>query len=61
MPMYLYGCRECGDERDTLHSISEDPVIECDNCGDRMSRKPQRTSTTFKGEGFYSNDKKTKK
>ena len=61
MPMYLYGCLECGNEKDILHSMVEEPVVECEECGDRMGRKPQRTTTTFRGEGFYTNDKNGKK
>ena len=60
MPLYLYTCGECGNDKEVLHSIANDPITICDNCGESMGRKPQRTSNTFQGPGFYINDKKTK-
>ena len=60
MPLYLYACPDCEAEAEVSHSMDIDPLTLCDNCGYKMSRKPQRTSNTFQGPGFYINDKKTK-
>lgn len=60
MPLYLYACPECGNETDTIHSITEDPTVTCDQCGDPMTRKPQSTNNRFLGAGFYVTDKNKK-
>jgi len=57
VPIYTYACPDCGTETEVLHSMFIDPLTLCDNCGYKMIRKPQRTSNTFQGEGFYINDK----
>lgn len=59
MPAYLYVC-PCGEELDVIHSITQNPDIECSNCGGYMFRKPQGAFTQFKGQGFYSTDKDKK-
>ncbi len=53
MPTYIYQC-PCGYKQETTHSMSEDPVIECKKCKIPMTRKPQFSSYTLKGKGFYS-------
>lgn len=55
-PIYVYECA-CGRIFDVIHSITEEPEVECDNCGSTMSRKPSIPSVSFKGSGFYSTDK----
>ena len=57
MPYYLYACRCVGSERETHHSIYENPVIPCSICGAQMERVPQYVGIQFKGSGFYKNDK----
>jgi putative FmdB family regulatory protein len=59
VPQYVYEC-PCGQIFDVIHSIHEDPDVECDNCGGYMFRKPQGAYTQFKGSGFYSTDKDNK-
>lgn len=56
MPAYTYGC-ECGQVLDIIHSIMEDPDIECNNCDSMMHRIPQVTAVTFGSDGFYTTDK----
>ena len=56
MPTYSYLC-ECGNEYEMLHSIHEDPEVECGQCGGTMRRKPSAAATQFSGSGFYSTDK----
>jgi putative FmdB family regulatory protein len=38
MPLYDYLCPECGAERAESHSILQDPVIACPDCGATMKR-----------------------
>ena len=56
MATYVYECA-CGQVYDVVHSIHEDPDVECDNCAGGMTRVPQAAATQFKGSGFYSTDK----
>jgi len=55
MPIYRYECL-CGEAYDVTHSITEDPQIDCENCGGDMSRIPQPPQVSFSGPGFYSTD-----
>jgi putative FmdB family regulatory protein len=57
MPTYSYEC-ECGQVWDVVHSIHDDPELECDNCAGSMTRKISPISSIkFNGKGFYSTDK----
>lgn len=56
MPSYLYSC-PCGGAQEITHSITEDPDVECSECGGYMFRKPQPAVVTFNSGGFYSTDK----
>ena len=56
MPTYVYECA-CGQIYDVVHSIHEDPDVECDNCQGGMYRKPSLSAVAFKGNGFYYTDK----
>jgi putative FmdB family regulatory protein len=56
MPNYVYEC-VCGQVFDVIHSIHEDPEVDCDNCEGTMTRRMQGAYVTFKGTGFYSTDK----
>jgi len=56
MPSYVYTC-PCGTTQEVNHSITEDPDVECSECGGYMMRKPQLTVVTFNSGGFYSTDK----
>lgn len=55
MPLYDYGCEQCGHVQEETHSIKESPQIECQCCGSVMVRhictNPQ---IVFKGEGWAS-------
>lgn len=38
MPIYEYGCNECGAVMDVNHAMGEEPLIKCLECGRVMSR-----------------------
>ena len=59
MPTYLYAC-ECGDSIEINHSITEDPLIECQLCDQAMTRRVVKVGVEFKGSGFYSTEKREK-
>lgn len=58
MPDYAYHCRPCRFVREESHSIHEDPLIYCVECGDTMSRVPQPIGVILKGGGFTKTENK---
>lgn len=49
MPTYTYGCN-CGVIRDDVfHSMSENPRIECDRCGQEMRKIPCQFGMQVRG------------
>ncbi|HMA61421.1 MAG TPA: zinc ribbon domain-containing protein [bacterium] len=58
MPTYDYICKKCGHEFEEFHSISDDPVKICPECGHAsVERKiTGGTGLIFKGSGFYITD-----
>ena len=60
MPLYAYRCKECGHELEIRQSFSDDPLVECPNCGNPALRKViNQVGVVFKGSGFYVNDSKS--
>lgn len=57
MPLLLYACRDCGEEREFLLGAGESPDEDC-SCGTgRWTRRmPRRVGISFKGGGFYATD-----
>ncbi|MDA3899582.1 MAG: zinc ribbon domain-containing protein [Spirochaetes bacterium] len=62
MPTYDYKCLECGYTFETFHSMSAEPVSECEKCGGEVKRLiGAGAGIIFKGSGFYVNDYKSGK
>ena len=60
MPLYAYRCKECSHELEIRQSFSDDPLVECPNCGEPALRKViNQVGVVFKGSGFYVNDSKS--
>ena len=57
MPIYAYKCSACGHAKDVLQKISDDPLIQCPQCGAQAFTK-QITAAGFqlKGSGWYVSD-----
>lgn len=56
MPIYEYGCPECGHEFSKLQKVSADPPP-CPECGhDDVGKKVSKTSFQLKGGGWYVTD-----
>lgn len=56
---YDYKCDDCGNIQEENHRMSEEPTIECSECGSSSTRKylgNTRMRVLFKGPGFYVND-----
>ena len=56
MPAYQYTCT-CGHSTEVLHAMTATVAIVCPTCLKEMTRKPQATTVTFKGSGFYTTSK----
>lgn len=55
MPIYEYKC-ENGHVFDVMQKMSEDPLMECVECGAPVRKVLQPVGISFKGSGFYSTD-----
>lgn len=57
MPTYEYRCTACGEEFEKFQRMSDEPVAECPECGERAQRRISGgAGLLFKGEGFYITD-----
>ncbi|MGA1213836.1 MAG: FmdB family zinc ribbon protein, partial [Solirubrobacterales bacterium] len=52
MPIYHYRCSK-GHEFESLQSMSDDPLTECEECGAAVERVLPPPAVPFKGSGFY--------
>ena len=62
MPIYGYVCRNCEHTLDVLQKISDDPLVDCPECGEPQLRR-QLSAPRFrlKGSGWYETDFKKDK
>lgn len=60
MPIYEYKCRN-GHVFETVQSMADDPLTECQQCGAPVERVFHPIAVHFKGSGFYSTDYGSKK
>jgi len=62
MPIYGYACQNCGHALDALQKVSDDPLVECPECG-KAELKRQLSAPRFrlKGSGWYETDFKQDK
>lgn len=60
MPIYEYQCEACGHVLETLQKISEQPLVDCPDCG-KLALKKLVSAAAFrlKGGGWYETDFKT--
>lgn len=58
MPTYGYRCGQCGHEFEIFQRMSDDPLVECPECGGRLSKMLYPVGVQFKGSGFYTTDYK---
>jgi putative FmdB family regulatory protein len=60
MPIYEYGCKSCGHALDALQKISDDPLVDCPECGEpALKRLISAPRFRLKGDGWYETDFKT--
>lgn len=56
MPIYEYGCDDCGRVSETLQRIGDPPLTECPHCGGRLHKRISAPAFQFKGSGWYVTD-----
>ena len=56
MPTYEYRCVSCEHQFERFQRMSDDPVKECEVCGEPVRRLLFPVAIQFKGNGFYTTD-----
>ncbi len=56
MPTYEYRCVSCEHQFERFQRMSDDPVKECEKCGEPVKRLLFPVAIQFKGSGFYTTD-----
>ena len=57
MPIYEYACKNCGHTLDALQKMSDDPLVDCPECGKaELKRLISAPRFRLKGEGWYETD-----
>ena len=57
MPIYEYACKKCGHTLDALQKMSDDPLMDCPECGQpQLKRLLSAPRFRLKGQGWYETD-----
>lgn len=57
MPIYEYACKQCDHRLDALQKMSDDPLVDCPECGEpALRKKVSAPRFRLKGEGWYETD-----
>jgi putative FmdB family regulatory protein len=57
MPIYGYVCNNCEHTLDVLQKISDDPLVDCPECGEpKLKRQLSAPRFRLKGSGWYETD-----
>ena len=57
MPIYEYACKKCDHKLDALQKMSDDPLLECPECGEpALKRLLSAPRFRLKGKGWYETD-----
>ncbi|KAF0183659.1 MAG: type I antifreeze protein [Nitrospirae bacterium] len=56
MPIYEYGCQQCGHQFDIMQKFSDTPLTECPKCCGSLKKLISNTSFVLKGSGWYISD-----
>ncbi|MHC1740252.1 MAG: FmdB family zinc ribbon protein [Anaerolineaceae bacterium] len=57
MPIYTYRCENCGVQFDRTQKFTDNPLVQCPECGKKTLRKVYTpVGIVFKGSGFYATD-----
>ena len=57
MPIYGYICKNCEHTLDALQKMSDDPLVDCPECGEpQLKRQLSAPRFRLKGKGWYETD-----
>jgi len=56
LPTYEYKCVSCNHQFERFQRMSDEPVKECEICGQPVRRLLFPVAIQFKGDGFYTTD-----
>lgn len=56
MPTYVYYCKGCDKQFETVQRITDAPLAKCPKCGGPVRKVISPVGIIFKGPGFYVND-----
>ena len=57
MPIYEYACKKCDHRLDALQKMSDDPLVDCPDCGEpSLKRLISAPRFRLKGKGWYETD-----
>ncbi len=60
MPIYEYQCQACQHQLEALQKMSDEPLVDCPDCGKPSLRKKiSAAAFRLKGGGWYETDFKT--
>ena len=60
MPLYEYGCKQCGHELEKIQKFSDEPLTDCPECNHpTLQKKISATGFRLKGNGWYETDFKS--
>ena len=62
MPIYEYGCKTCGFQKDVVQKMSDEPLKTCPECHkDTFTKRISAAGFRLAGSGWYETDFKTGK
>lgn len=53
MPIYVYGCNDCGAVEEHIQRFSDPALTECERCGGRLEKQVTAAAFQLKGGGWY--------
>ena len=56
MPTYVYRCKNCEHQFETLQKMTDEPLTQCPECNGEINRLLFPVGIVFKGSGFHVND-----
>jgi putative FmdB family regulatory protein len=56
MPIYEYKCLGCGSHVEKMQKVSDEPLIICEKCGEKLEKQWSLSGFQFKGAGWYVTD-----
>ncbi|CAN5631546.1 hypothetical protein BH18ACI1_BH18ACI1_21020 [soil metagenome] len=56
MPIYEYKCLGCGLRVEKMQKVSDEPLIVCEKCGEKLEKQWSLSGFQFKGAGWYVTD-----